>query len=156
MVLPQGKGPVVGSDNNITPPGLVAGEDLTAWQYKPVKFAATGGKIVACDTDGEEAIGILMNKPNTDQPARVIVHGEALAYVAIEAGYGGDSSADTTMEMWQELVFSDAGHLVPTDGLDAAEFSNARFMDYGNVDSTSTTAILCRVFVERKKGDATS
>jgi hypothetical protein len=49
---------------------LLAGEDLSAKQYHFVKVNSSG-KIVACSSQGERALGILQNKPLENEPAEV-------------------------------------------------------------------------------------
>ncbi len=45
------------------PPGLAAGADLSAHQYKFVKLNGTG-QVVVCGAAGESAFGVLQDKPN--------------------------------------------------------------------------------------------
>jgi hypothetical protein len=45
------------------PPGLVAGADLSAQQFRFVKLNATG-QVVACSVAGESAFGVLQDKPD--------------------------------------------------------------------------------------------
>lgn len=52
-------------------PGLLAGEDLSAWQYKPVKLASTAGEVVKGDAVTDVVIGILQNDPTDGQAAHV-------------------------------------------------------------------------------------
>jgi len=53
----------------------VAETDLSALQYTFVKWGTEAGKVVACDTQGERAIGILMNKPAAGETADVALPG---------------------------------------------------------------------------------
>ena len=49
---------------------LIAGADLSAAQFMFVKVHASG-RVVKCDTQGEEADGVLYNKPTSGQPAEL-------------------------------------------------------------------------------------
>lgn len=81
--------------NVVTIPALVAGADLTAAQYRFVKLDASGD-VILCDTAGEQALGVLMNKPNTGEPARVAVAGvmPVVADAAVAVGSKVATSAD--------------------------------------------------------------
>lgn len=57
--------------NLIDVPGVLAGEDLSAWQYKPVKLASTAGEVVKADAVADVVIGILQNDPTDGQAAHV-------------------------------------------------------------------------------------
>ncbi len=52
-------------------PGLVAGADLSAAQYKAVKFASTAGEVIASTAAADASIGILQNDPTDGQAASI-------------------------------------------------------------------------------------
>ena len=58
----------------------IAGEDLTAHQYRAVTLDSSG-EVVAC-TAGAPALGILQNAPDEDEVAEVAIGGES----KVEAG----------------------------------------------------------------------
>jgi len=47
-----------------SPPGFLAGADLSAHQFKFVKLSGTGLQVVVCSAAGEPAIGVLQDKPD--------------------------------------------------------------------------------------------
>jgi hypothetical protein len=51
-----------------------AGEDLSAHQYKHVKFGADEKTVVLCGL-GERAVGILQNAPKSGEVAEVAIYG---------------------------------------------------------------------------------
>src|SRR5687768_2741480 len=51
------------------PPGLVAGADLSAHQFKFVKLSGTGLQVVVCSAAGENAFGVLQDKPDAQGKA---------------------------------------------------------------------------------------
>lgn len=63
-------------------PGLVAGGNLAAAQYKVVKFASTAGAVIAVTATTSVAIGILQNDPTAGQPALVAGAGSIAKAIA--------------------------------------------------------------------------
>lgn len=63
----------------ITLPGVVAGADLSAWQYKPVKFASTAGQVIKATATTDAIIGILQNDPASGEAADVAIAGVSKA-----------------------------------------------------------------------------
>lgn len=74
-----------------TIPGLVAGADLTGAQFKFVKL--TGDGTIGLAGDGEAAIGVLQNKPNTNEAATVWGAGSVTKLVVGETLVAGDKVA---------------------------------------------------------------
>lgn len=66
---------------NLKVPGLTAGADLSAKQYRFVAVSANLTVNVA-SADGQRALGVLLNDPLQDQEAEVIVFGTT----KVEAG----------------------------------------------------------------------
>ena len=60
-----------------------AGEDLSSYQYRYVKFSS--GKAVHCDTLGEDHIGILQNAPTAGQAALIAMPGGTAKVAVAEA-----------------------------------------------------------------------
>lgn len=52
-------------------PGLLAGADLSAYQFRPVKLASTAGEVVAATAVTDIVIGILQNDPTDGQAASI-------------------------------------------------------------------------------------
>lgn len=63
-------------------PGLVAGADLSAKQYKAVKFASTAGEVIAATAVGGANIGILLNDPADGEAAEIAGAGSIVPAVA--------------------------------------------------------------------------
>ena len=63
-------------------PGLLAGEDLSSWQYKPVKLATTAGEVVKGDAVTDVVVGILQNDPADGEAAHVAGVGSISKVVA--------------------------------------------------------------------------
>jgi hypothetical protein len=58
-----------------------AASDLSANQYCFVKMSGSGADTVTvCTAQGEQAIGVLQNKPKTGQPARICICGVTKLY----------------------------------------------------------------------------
>jgi hypothetical protein len=62
--------------------GLLAGADLSAKQYKPVKLASTAGEVVAATAVTDMAIGILQNDPADGEVASIAGVGSVSLVVA--------------------------------------------------------------------------
>jgi len=84
---------------------LIVAADFSAKQYYAVKVDNTGKAVLA--GAGENAVGILQNKPELDKAATVMVLGES------KAVYGGNVTAG------QNLTPDAAGKLVTASGGDA-------------------------------------
>lgn len=56
-------------------PGLLAGADLSAYQYRPVKLASTAGEVVAATAAADAVLGILQNDPTDGQVASIAAPG---------------------------------------------------------------------------------
>lgn len=77
--------------NDMWTESRVCGENLTGQQFRFVKLNAAG-RVVRCNTAGERAYGILLNKPNTGETAQVVkapggnivVAGAAIAAIGAE------------------------------------------------------------------------
>lgn len=65
----------------------VAGADLRALQFTFVKVNGSG-QIIGNTTSGGKVLGVLQNKPNTGEPADVMINGgsKVIAGAAITAG----------------------------------------------------------------------
>lgn len=63
-------------------PGLLAGEDLSSWQYKPVKLASTAGEVVKADDVTDIVVGILQNDPTDGQAAHIAGPGSISKVIA--------------------------------------------------------------------------
>ena len=92
-----------GTDHGGITPSIEAGEALTAKINLAVKLATTG-EVEVCDTQGEQAIGILNNAPADEAQAAVRVSGTALwmaggalnAMVRLQTTAAGKAEALTT------------------------------------------------------------
>ena len=63
-------------------PGLVAGANLAAAQYKVVKFASTAGQVIVVTATTSLAVGILQNDPASGQPAVIAGPGDVAIALA--------------------------------------------------------------------------
>jgi len=83
-----------------TIPGLLAGENLSASQYKVVKFASTAGEVIAASSETSLIAGVLMNEPADCEVAEIACEGVVKVYMtaSISAGerLGINSSAYAT------------------------------------------------------------
>jgi hypothetical protein len=61
-------------------PGFLAGANLSASQYMPVKLASTAGEVVRATATTDVIIGVLQNDPADGEPAVVAVEGVCKAY----------------------------------------------------------------------------
>lgn len=78
-------------------PGLLAGADLSAKQYKAVKFASTAGEVIASAAVTDVHVGILQNDPTDGQAAEIAGQGSiSLAYAATAIAQGAKLSANST------------------------------------------------------------
>lgn len=71
------------NDGRIMVPGLKAGADLSAKQYRFVKLSAAG-TVVACSGATDKPIGVLQNAPTSGLTAEVLAFG--LSKVESDAG----------------------------------------------------------------------
>lgn len=96
-----------------------AGEDLSAAQYTFVKLNASG-QVIQCDTQGEQAYGILQNDPDEAGKAAIVAIGgisKCEAGEAVTAGNFVGTAADgqaldaslTTGDVQLGLAVSSAG-----------------------------------------------
>lgn len=82
-------------------PGMLAGANLSASQYKAVKFASTAGEIVAADDpDDSMTCGLLQNDPADGENAEVAYSGIAMGLCESTAiVFGNVVSSNTTGEL---------------------------------------------------------
>ncbi|RJQ04428.1 MAG: hypothetical protein C4551_10770 [Bacillota bacterium] len=107
---------------------LIAGADLSASQYLAVKINASGQAILA--GAGENAVGILQNKPASGQAAEVMALGIS------KVVYGA------TVTAGQNLAADAAGKLVPASG-DNAVIGVA--LEGGSADEIRSALLVTRV-----------
>lgn len=71
-----------------TIPGLVASGDLSAIQYKIVKFASTAGAVIVAAAATDSICGVLQNDPTDGQAAEVAIQGvcKVLSEASVTAG----------------------------------------------------------------------
>jgi len=105
-----------------------AGADLSAKQYYAVKVNSSGQVVLA--GAGENAIGVLQNKPASGQAAQIMVLGES------KAVYGASVTAG------QNLAADASGKLVPAAG-EAAVLAVA--LESGSADEIHTVLLVTRV-----------
>lgn len=129
--MARGSGTIPGGQYFSTS-GTLAGEDLSAWQGKAVKYDSSGtvtgpgNDIVKCALAGNERpLGILANAPADTEAAEVITHGFALAYVHGSSIAPGDP-----------LGVSSTRQGVLTKVTTNGEYVFARCMEYVNSAST--------------------
>ncbi|MGB9886747.1 MAG: hypothetical protein ACPLRW_07115 [Moorellales bacterium] len=106
----------------------IAGADLSNSQYLAVKVNASGQVVLA--GAGENAIGILQNKPANGQAAQIMVLGES------KAVYGASVTAG------QNLAADASGKLVPASG-EAAVLAVA--LESGGANEIHTVLLVTRV-----------
>ena len=78
-----------GTRNYFTIPGLDAGANLSAAQYKLVKLASTARQVILAAAKTDTVIGVLMNDPSAQgQPAEVACIGvvKLVAEASVSAG----------------------------------------------------------------------
>ena len=63
---------VVAFDSDLRTFSAEAGEDLSSYQFQPVKWSS--GQLVHCSSSGEYAVGILQNKPSAAGQAAVVAY----------------------------------------------------------------------------------
>ena len=82
----------------ITIPGLVAGESLASWQYGAVKLASTAGQVIKATATTDVILGIVQNDPASGEPAVVAVLGvsKAVAGVSTAVAVGAHLTCNAT------------------------------------------------------------
>lgn len=76
---------------------LLAGANLSAKQWTPVKLASTAGEVVSATATTDVIFGILLNDPADGEPADVCVGGECFAISGTSAAdWGTLMSANST------------------------------------------------------------
>ena len=83
---------------------MIAGEDLSAAQFKFVTLEADG-QIDLADADGENCLGVLLNKPTAGAAATVVVSGKVMVVAASAITAGDEIAVDAAGEA-QELTDS--------------------------------------------------
>lgn len=83
---------------------MIAGEDLSAAQFKFVTLEADG-QIDLADADGENCVGVLLNKPTAGAAATVVVSGKVMVVAASAITAGDEIAVDAAGEA-QELTDS--------------------------------------------------
>jgi hypothetical protein len=106
---------------------FTAGADLSANQYYAVKVDSSGNVVLA--GAGENAIGIIQNKPTSGQAASVMVLGESKAVYGASVTAGGNLSVNAN------------GKLIPTSG-NAAVIGVA--LESGSADETRSVLLITR------------
>lgn len=91
----------------------VAAVDLSAAQFRAVKFTATGWDLASA---GEQAVGILQNDPDADQAANVMTTGVSKAM----AGAAFAKSALLKVGTGSKLILATTGTHVVAQALEAA------------------------------------
>lgn len=76
--------------------GLVATEDQSANQFRPVKPGSTAGTVKLAVATTDKIIGILVNDPTTGKPADIVVQGVTKAKLANGVAAGDMLSANST------------------------------------------------------------
>ena len=88
------------SQEYLSIPGLLAGADLSAAQYKVVKLASTAGEVVLVGATSTLGIGILQNDPADGEPADVAVHGVCKGLVGpSDVAFGDVLGSDSTSRL---------------------------------------------------------
>jgi hypothetical protein len=83
-------------EDDVLDVSLIAGEDLRLMQYHFVKLSANSTAKV-CTGATDTILGVLQNKPNSGEVARVRVYGISRIYVATSAiPYGSLVGTDTS------------------------------------------------------------
>lgn len=80
----------------MTIPGLIAGADLSAAQYKCVKLASTANEVVLAVLPADKSIGILLNDPADGEEALVAYSGVIKALAEASVTIGALVAASTT------------------------------------------------------------
>lgn len=90
---------------------MIAGEDLSAAQFKFVTLEADG-QIDLADADGENCFGVLLNKPDAaGKAATVVVSGKVMVVAASAITAGDEIAVDAAGEA-QELTASSSATAV--------------------------------------------
>jgi hypothetical protein len=105
-----------------------AGADLTTHQYKWVKLNSSGD-VVLCDTDGEIALGVLQNVPESGEAASVRIQGVSKLVIAaseaLTAGdYVGTTSAATATKVDATATGADLADVIMGQMLDTVTGSS--------------------------------
>jgi len=99
-------------------PAFIAGEDLTSYQWHFVYLSADN-TVKVCDSGNEDVIGILENKPESGQAAKVATVGMFSKLVLGE-----------TITVGQELTSTSDGHGEAVDA--AGEYAGAKALMAGD------------------------
>ncbi len=94
---------------------FIAGEDLSSSQFKFVTLESDG-KVDLADSAGERAIGVLINDPEADEAATVVVSGK----VMVTAGGTIAAGAQIQTDASGDALTAAAGDVVLGYALEAA------------------------------------
>ncbi len=77
----------------VNPPGIVSGIDLTAAQYQIVKLSAAK-TVILCSAVTDVPFGVLQNTPRAGQAASVCTHGVSKCVVGAAVTFGAILGTD--------------------------------------------------------------
>jgi hypothetical protein len=77
-------------------PGLLAGADLSDYQYHIVKIATTAGEVVRASANTDELFGVVQNDPEDGEAADVAVMGFCKVVCSTGITAGSYLTTDTT------------------------------------------------------------
>src|SRR5262245_53725531 len=103
-------------------PGLRAGADLSAQQYRFVKPGAAEGEVIAVTASGERAIGVLLDNPKLGNVAEVA----SFEITEITAGAAIPYGADVQTDAQGRAIPAVAGGAVLARALQPATASGDR------------------------------
>jgi hypothetical protein len=106
------------SDIKGTIPGLLAGADLSAAQFRVVKLASTAGEVVLATANTDNAVGILQNNPTAGEAAEVAYLGISKAIASADVTAGEFVTANSTGQVTN--INSTAGSTIVGQALEAS------------------------------------
>ncbi len=106
-----------------TIPGLVAGADLSAAQFKVVKAASTGGAVVVGSAATDKCLGVLQNNPKNGEAAEVAFLGVCKALAEASVTYGARVTSSSTGRVKVTTTANDTviGHSLGTASTSAGD-----------------------------------
>lgn len=104
----------------ISVPGVTAGVDLSAAQFKAVKITGADFAVNLASTGGEAILGILQNKPISGQAADVTAYGVTKALAGASYSRGALLMTDTSAR----LITATSTNVAVAIALEAAGAAN--------------------------------
>ena len=114
-------------------PGFVAGQDLSAGQYKLLKHASTAGAVILAAGNTNKPIGVLYNEPTAGQAVEIAIGPVVKAQAQASLSIDDYCAADTTGRAEATTTTSDIVYLKALEAsTDAGDIIRFRVVEFNH------------------------